>query len=49
MYAYYGCEGGFYELVLFWPFWCHVVAYGIWWDGCYYVDVGVLTKWELLS
>ena len=48
MYAYYGCEGWFYILIIFWPFWCGVVAYSVWRDGHYRVDVGMFGDWELL-
>lgn len=45
----YECEEGICELVVFWPFWCRVVAYSMWWDGFNYVGVSVLAKWEFLG
>ena len=43
MYAYDGCEGGLRVLVVFGPFRCGVVFYGVWWDGgyCVYVNLSV--------
>jgi hypothetical protein len=46
--AYYGCEGQFYVMIIFWLLLCRVVAYNVWWDGHYCVDANMFGNWKLL-
>ena len=48
MYAFYEFEGRFYVLIINWPFRCSVVAYSVWWNGYYCVDVGRFGNWKML-
>lgn len=46
VYAYYGCEGWFYVLVVFLAILVlGCIAYGEQWDGCNCVDVDMLVEW----